>query len=689
LTIFMAGGSDFTLVLLVEWNLGCRVVALGSTAFRARAEEDEQLSGQAEDQDGQLHGPGKLGPHPGTRSPGARRGVTHATSDPNFVRNGSKAARVRWPMSMTRARLGYVVVVLASLAATGAAAPRGAPPVALAGSTIVALADGALVIDPDSGELVRVDAAGQPVARTAIGPDAAQVVFDRERARAYVSDRRGDRIAVVSVGEKLQVSAWFKTRAEPYGLALAADGTVLYVTSVADRQLSALDSASGAERWTRPAGPEPRGLALSPDGRVLAVASLRSGAVDFFASADGALLGHAPLAPAPSLVPRAREDQGRFFARNAFTLAFVGERGLVVPHQLSRPDVAFGREQRGSYGGSANASQLLSHRLTLVPTPERHLVAPTSALVPALPHQPRALAYDGARDLLFVAGFGDDTVVTLAGASRASIHAQARNGLDTHGARCGPSGLALGADGQLLVYCELSRRVAVVNAGEVRQGPPIARSRYRALEQEGRELFFAGGDANVSAAGAFACASCHPEGRADGLSWRIDGMNLQTPLLAGRTVGTHPYKWDGRDSTLIISVSQTVFRLGGAGITIRQARALDAFLATLARPRAPTPADPAAVERGRALFASAEVGCSRCHAGSLLTDGKRHELARDLEHVDTPSLIGLAESAPYYHDGSAATLRALLLGNGSVHGMIDAELEDGQVDDLVAFLETL
>jgi hypothetical protein len=47
-------------------------------------------------------------------------------------------------------------------------------------------------------------------------------------------------------------------------------------------------------------------------------------------------------------------------------------------------------------------------------------------------------------------------------------------------------------------------------------------------------------------------------------------------------------------------------------------------------------------------------------------------------------------SAPYYHDGSAASLREVLTGNGLVHGMADsASLDDGAIGDLVAFLETL
>ena len=67
-----------------------------------------------------------------------------------------------------------------------------------------------------------------------------------------------------------------------------------------------------------------------------------------------------------------------------------------------------------------------------------------------------------------------------------------------------------------------------------------------------------------------------------------------------------------------------------------------------------------------------------------------HDLAHDLPQVDTPSLIGVAVSAPYYHDGSASTLRAVLLENGSIHDMGNTvHLSDRDIDDLIAYLRTL
>ena len=96
----------------------------------------------------------------------------------------------------------------------------------------------------------------------------------------------------------------------------------------------------------------------------------------------------------------------------------------------------------------------------------------------------------------------------------------------------------------------------------------------------------------------------------------------------------------------------------------------------------------AAVARGKQLFESAELGCASCHEGKLFTDGVRHGLTGGFE---TPSLVGLAASAPYFHDGSASSLEAVLRDRGKVHGMADAAkaLDARSLADLVAFLETL
>jgi cytochrome c peroxidase len=57
---------------------------------------------------------------------------------------------------------------------------------------------------------------------------------------------------------------------------------------------------------------------------------------------------------------------------------------------------------------------------------------------------------------------------------------------------------------------------------------------------------------------------------------------------------------------------------------------------------------------------------------------------------NTPSLVGVAQSGPYLHDGSAASLRELLTsGNAGDRMGRTSHLSSGDVDALVSYLETL
>lgn len=573
---------------------------------------------------------------------------------------------------------------------------RGAAP-AQAGSAIAAIGQGALVIDADSGALLRLDDQLAVKASLAIGPGAAQLVYDPRTQRAFVADRAGDRIVVVAVGAtKLTKVATWKTPVEPFGVALTPDGGALLVTTVADRTLVALSTVDGGEQWRHALASEPRGVAISADGEEALVGYLTTGTVERIALADARHGGrHVALtAPAPSgrgFDPNQPRAVGQAFARNAFAVRFIGNDLAIAAHQVSTPiQAGDGRENTGSYGGGFNPP--IEHRLAFLGPAEGGVTAQVGARITI--HQPQAVAWDAKADRVYVAGYGSDDLLTIDNASQASAAMLGVGPVGKPGATCGPQGLAVSDDGSVLVWCGVSRTVARIHAGPgvnttLATTAALTASRLSPIAHRGLELFRAANDARLSTRGALACASCHPEGKDDGLSWRIEGHVLQTPLLAGRIVGTHPYKWDGGDPNLTASLGSTMRRLGGSGLPPDDVKAVAAFLEAQPAPRRPG-RDRAQVARGKHLFDS-ELGCTSCHDGAALTDRATHALgSADLKKVDTPSLVGLASSAPYYHDGSAATLPALLRDTASVHGMAEtAHLSDRQIGDLVAYLETL
>ncbi|PRQ07993.1 c-type cytochrome [Enhygromyxa salina] len=605
----------------------------------------------------------------------------------------------------------------------GTTAPTVTPHAGSHGGTLALDAHGVLALDRDSGKLVRTTRAGEQLASLEFGVGAGELVSDPKHELVYVADRQANKVVRVRAGARSFEVLDSAAVREPHGLALSPDGATIYITSVANHELVALDTQTMHPRWRVALAAEPRGVAVAADGKHAIVGFLTTGAV---ASVD---LGTSPSVDYVTLDPAHRvgtdpfsgefmnadagfeaprfmggdpsladlKDVGLRFARNTYAVGYIGNDLAIAPHQLSTPHLpSNGFEDTGSYGGGGGFTAPITHRMAMIDA--ENSFAPSLAFAEIGVHQPRALAYDAGSDTLFLAGYGNDQIMAVAEVSQSSIHmswitvAQSANGA------CGPDGLAV--DGaELFVHCELDRSLVRVDLSTVESvgvpssmplGDSLGPSSRSAAAQRGAELFRRGQDHRISTGGVMACASCHAEGRTDGLSWRIEGHNLQTPLLAGRVAGSHPFKWDGKDSDLPTSLSNTVGRLGGSGLGPREVADLQAFLESLPQPVPPAADDAKTIARGKEVFESAEAACSACHDGPKFADGQLHDLATNIGSVDTPSLIGLAHTAPYYHDGSARTLRALLTDKGSVHDMGQtAHLNERQLGDLIAYLESL
>jgi cytochrome c peroxidase len=222
--------------------------------------------------------------------------------------------------------------------------------------------------------------------------------------------------------------------------------------------------------------------------------------------------------------------------------------------------------------------------------------------------------------------------------------------------------------------------------------------------REGRRLFHAF-NTSISNQGSLACATCHPDGREDGLVWRLRGERRQTPMLAGRLQGTAPYNWLGSTRTLEDNIAQTITRLGGTGLPLAKRRALARYLSQgLLEPVRPPPRDPALVARGAQVFGDPKVGCATCHPSEgRFSDGARHdvettspsELAQmrasqsgaEPQAFDTPSLRFVGLTPPYFHDGRASTLDEALTqaqGMGDTSGLTPSDRQA-----LLAYLRSL
>jgi cytochrome c peroxidase len=266
----------------------------------------------------------------------------------------------------------------------------------------------------------------------------------------------------------------------------------------------------------------------------------------------------------------------------------------------------------------------------------------------------------------------------------------------------------------------------------------------------GRRLFF---DRRLSGDRRTSCATCHQPSRAftDGrvVSVGVHGRRgrRNTPSLLNRAYGQR-FFWDGRTTTLEGQVTmalqgRTDLDLPAADAatrlsTVREyvtafraafdepvsARGIVRALATFVRGQlsANSAYDRFAAGDRRALSSAAQRGldlftgkanCWQCHAGSLFTDEGTHNTGvgpgRDAgrfeftRHPDdrgrfkTPSLRNVAVTAPYMHDGSLASLDAVVGfydRGGGPNPHLDRlirplRLSSDERRSLVAFLDSL
>jgi cytochrome c peroxidase len=246
----------------------------------------------------------------------------------------------------------------------------------------------------------------------------------------------------------------------------------------------------------------------------------------------------------------------------------------------------------------------------------------------------------------------------------------------------------------------------------------------------GRQLFF---DPRLSADGTIACGTCHQPARAftDGRAVAV-GVQGRTgrrnvPALINRGYG-RIFFWDGRAPTLEEQVLKPIedpneMASSAAGAAARVgltpadlARALASFVRSILSGNSRF--DRFIDGDREALTAEEQAGlrvfrgrghCVACHVGPTFTDERLHNTGvawRDGRLADpgagrgdfkTPTLREIADTAPYMHDGSLATLEEVVDfydGGGRANPSLDPEIRPLRLDtdekrQLAAFLRSL
>jgi len=196
------------------------------------------------------------------------------------------------------------------------------------------------------------------------------------------------------------------------------------------------------------------------------------------------------------------------------------------------------------------------------------------------------------------------------------------------------------------------------------------------------------------------CASCHPGGaRVDGLNWDLlnDGLgnpkNTKSLLYAHRTP---PVMATGIRKDAETAVRKGISHILYAVIPEDDAEAIDSYLKSLKPLPSPYWVEgklSSSAQKGQKVFEQSR--CDTCHSGLLYTDMKSYNVGtgtgfeKDAK-FDTPALIELWRTAPYLHDGRAATLKDVLIkfNDNNKHGQTFG-LSETQCDDLIEFLLSL
>lgn len=210
----------------------------------------------------------------------------------------------------------------------------------------------------------------------------------------------------------------------------------------------------------------------------------------------------------------------------------------------------------------------------------------------------------------------------------------------------------------------------------------------------GETLFY---NARLSLDGWMSCHSCHSDGHTNGQ--KNDNFSDKTfgapkrVLSLLTTTDSAPFGWRGTAATLEAQIETSITQtMQGSPPSRDQVTALAAYLKTLTPPPgidvARQNVDRAAVDRGEKLFGT--LKCANCHAPPSYTTPKLYDvgLKDELEQstFNPPSLLGVGQRGPYFHDGRAKSLDDVF----ELHGhQLPRDLSPPELRDLLQFLRSL
>ena len=628
---------------------------------------------------------------------------------------------------MNRRLLSVMLMAFVSLPflAPSASGSLPQPIVKRSSSAIAVTPDGhtLLVVNPDSNSVSMIALPELSLrAEVDVGIDPRTVAIDALGDRAYVACRGSDSVAVVQLRSQ-QVVGEVAVGMRPYGIVVDPDGEQVYVSEQTMDQIRVLDANTFDTRAVIPTQDAPSGLAISNDGRRLYVTHLLTSQITVIQ-----VRLHNVLLP---LLVRAGSGSGRAMSSPgarwsdypSTSISLWPDSNLVQSIVLS-PD---GLRAYVPHTRSNSANRAITFDTTVFPLVSlldlesgKQMIGKQidlGTLDPpgvGLPFD-AAVSRDGATLWVVNAASNDISAVDL-DRNRLIAHVEVGDN---------PRGIVLSPDGETAyVNNTLAGTVSAIDART-----------YRVLDTEkvtdiplppillnGKRLFHSSDDPRMARAQWISCNTCHFDGEHDGQTWRFgfSGPRNTTSLLG--MIETYPLRWSGEWDESADSEFANRKENFGAGLISgemhctatpadcvnqppNQGRSYDldclaAFIDSLAIPLSPGHAHGEPLteseQRGQGVFSDPTLDCITCHPPPLYTDLQKHDVGTATQderigpEYDTPSLRGLWQSAPFFHDGSAATLRdALTLPSPNSEHDVRGVLTEEELADLIAFLLAL
>lgn len=619
------------------------------------------------------------------------------------------------------------------------------PPVPAPHSSAMALTrDGAtlFVANPDADSVSVIDAPGRtlvkeiPLGDAPPAPDASGAYAPRVMPRTltlspdektlYVTGQRSGKVHVIDVATRAVTSA-AAVCSEPVGVLASSDGGSVFVACSRDDVVVRLDAKSLAKTGTAEVASEPWALAWSSDGKTLYASQFLASAVTPIDSAS--MTAGAPFVM-PDVDPRGDKRLANGQRRGLYDVANrPGTNELWIAHTLlatQTPQPALDFESTVFAALAVMTDEGTLEQTLSIDAQDVPGVDGAFADVVSGPH---AIAFtrDGAYALVVDTSSEDVLVVDAARQVETSL----LRPLPGHQ----PEAIVLSPDEKFAYVAERNTSdVAVLDVVRTDtslslavDGSPIPTTTHDPMPAAlrfGQHLFYSANSDEypITTNHWVSCSTCHLEGRSDAITWRFEEGPRDTPTNAGGMLGTG-FLFRTADRTRVQDYWRTINIEQGGRFDPSDPQIgslLDAIAGYvnygIPLPIAPT-TDATLVARGKVVFDT--LGCGACHAGPRFTDSGSGNPTLDLagpivlhdvgtcdttgfpdaphEDIDgddrapcafdTPSLSGLASSPPYFHDGSAKTIREA--AQRMIEGTGATPPTQGDLDALVEYLKSL